>query len=534
MTYRTLTKGSIWSKAERKATLKLPTLQRKAVDQVAEVLAGVSHVPPSLVSKRIAPKTSEDLQDITALATVLSGMNSELLDPVHFCKVFLRFEPAGYQSELLRATDRRAVLRWSRQSGKTSTFAAKAIHYCVTHSGALAIIVAANLDQSMVTAERLAVHLANMPACVNRAWIKEHLKTILRFFNGSTIRAMPYSLHRLRGKTCDLIFVDEASFIREDQVLFQSVLEPMFATRQNWQMIVSSTPWGKDSMFWKFCMDPSMSKLWRQFHVPWREAVEAGVIMREFMEERQQEVEAGVLPLQDFQREYEAIFVEDVDTWLTQDMIARCIDYRLQYKEKDIYWRFEDEYRDKELYAGIDLGQKVDYSAICVFEKVGEDLFLVHVHKFPLDTPYSSVIGYMKVLSERWRSVVRTCVDYTNEKYVADDMKRSGVPNVQPEVLSMPKKEEVMQYLRQKMGELRKVEVEGREVLFSRVHIPYDAELISQLNIQKFELTKDGHIRYSHPTGTHDDIFWAFALGVWVSRTPGAVFTMKGVPKTLA
>ncbi len=537
MTYRTLSKGVIWRRVERKATLELPELQRKAVDEVAEVLAAISHVPMSLVSKRIVPKTAEDLQDITELRNSLSTIDSKQpLDPVSFTKIFLRFEPANFQSELLRSPDRRIVLRWSRQSGKTITFAAKAIHYCVTHPRALVMIVAPKLDQSMITAERLAVHLANMPKCVNRAWINEHLKTVVRFANGSTIRATPYSLHRLRGETCDLIFVDEAAFIREDQVLFQSVLEPMFATRKEWQMIVSSTPWGKDSMFWKFCKDPQIGKLWRQFHIPWREALEPkGPITKEFMDERLQEVEAGVLPVQDFQREYEAEFAEDVDTWLTQDLITKCIDPRVQYrKEGEIYWKFEDEYHDKELFGGLDLGKRIDYSAVAVFEKLGEELFLRHAHVFPLDTEYTAVIGYVKVLSQRWRYIVKWCVDTTNAEYFGEDMKNSGVPNVDGVFISAPKKEEIMIHLRQKMGELTKTRIEGRDLEVSRVHIPYDPRVISQLNIERYELSKDGHIRFSHPTGTHDDLLIAFALAVWASRAPSGVFTMKGVPKTLA
>jgi hypothetical protein len=47
-----------------------------------------------------------------------------------------------------------------------------------------------------------------------------------------------------------------------------------------------------------------------------------------------------------------------------------------------------------------------------------------------------------------------------------------------------------------------------------RVKIPYDRETIDEQNIERFEMTKDGKIRFSHPEGTKDDIFWAFALGL--------------------
>ena len=51
-----------------------------------------------------------------------------------------------------------------------------------------------------------------------------------------------------------------------------------------------------------------------------------------------------------------------------------------------------------------------------------------------------------------------------------------------------------------------------------QVHIPYDRELISELNVEQYEMMKTGQIRFDHPTGTHDDRLWAFALAVYASR----------------
>jgi len=51
-----------------------------------------------------------------------------------------------------------------------------------------------------------------------------------------------------------------------------------------------------------------------------------------------------------------------------------------------------------------------------------------------------------------------------------------------------------------------------------QVHIPYDRELINELNVEQYEMMKTGQIRFDHPTGTHDDRLWAFALAVYASR----------------
>ncbi|RLC79212.1 MAG: hypothetical protein DRI61_08390, partial [Chloroflexi bacterium] len=44
-----------------------------------------------------------------------------------------------------------------------------------------------------------------------------------------------------------------------------------------------------------------------------------------------------------------------------------------------------------------------------------------------------------------------------------------------------------------------------------------DIDLISELNVEKFELAKTGHIKFSHPENTHDDVFWAVALAVYAA-----------------
>jgi hypothetical protein len=56
------------------------------------------------------------------------------------------------------------------------------------------------------------------------------------------------------------------------------------------------------------------------------------------------------------------------------------------------------------------------------------------------------------------------------------------------------------------------------------VKIPYiptkkleDIDLTAELNIEKCELMNTGHLRFSHPEGSHDDVFWSTALAVYAS-----------------
>ena len=73
------------------------------------------------------------------------------------------------------------------------------------------------------------------------------------------------------------------------------------------------------------------------------------------------------------------------------------------------------------------------------------------------------------------------------------------------------RKQDVMVYLKQLMQN-------------GQVHIPYDRELISELNVEQYEMMKTGQFRFDHPAGTHDDRLWAFALAVCASRPEVPVY----------
>lgn len=61
----------------------------------------------------------------------------------------------------------------------------------------------------------------------------------------------------------------------------------------------------------------------------------------------------------------------------------------------------------------------------------------------------------------------------------------------------------------------------------------YDPDLIAQINVERYELTKGGQILFSHPDGTHDDQLWSLSLAVYATRTPDTsyVSVLYGVPR---
>ena len=421
-------------------------------------------------------------------------LSPELLnDPVIFAKQLLGFTPTFYQEKLLRDMSKRIVVRMSRQAGKTTTIAVKAIWFAVTHPKTLTLIIAPSKRQSMIMMDRIQGFLMSLPSSLRRKLVYKMLRTVIYFKNGSQIVALPCSVHLLRGYTAHMILADEAAFFRDDETIFYSVLYPMLSTTDGW-LIVSSTPWGKNSVFYRMNQDPNFSK----HVVTWRDVVKSGLIKKEFIDEMRKQ-----LPVERFKMEFEAEFIEDEDAWLKQDLLAKAIDPDLEYVS------FESQAKGT-FYMGIDFGKHQDYSVITVVRKDNDEILrVVHVKRFPLETAYAAVIGYAKTLSERWKHIVKIYADVTGVgDYIVEDMKRAGL-NVEGIYFTTRVKEEMANYMKSLFEQ-------------GKLKIPYDPELLAELNVEKFELTKDGHIKFYHPQGTHDDRFWSLALAVYASKEEGA------------
>jgi len=410
-------------------------------------------------------------------------------NPTLFAKTILNFNPTFYQEKLLNDKSKRICVIMSRQAGKTTTIAVKAIWFAVTHPNTLTLIVSPSLRQSMIMMDRIQAFLVQMPKTLQKLMIQKMQRTVIRFKNGSMIVALPNSPNLLRGYTAHMVIADEAGFFRDDETVFYNVLYPMLSTTDGY-LIVSSTPWSTDSVFYRMFQDESFSK----HVVTWRDVVKAGLTKQEFIDEMRR-----VLPLERFEREFEARFTEETDSYFPKSLITQCIDSELDYIP------FEAKAKGN-FYIGVDFGKRVDYSVVSVIDKQNEELKLVHLHRFPLETSYASVIGYVKTICDRYRIVNKVMVDQTGVgEYITEDMKNSGIPNVEGVILTSPKKQEILGFLKQQMQN-------------KTLKIPYDAELLAELNNEKFELSKDGNIKFYHPEGSHDDKVWSLALAVYATR----------------
>ena len=424
-----------------------------------------------------------------------SEMTDLPLDPVTFALSLFRFKCNEYQAKLLRDASKRIVVRWSRQSGKTTCIALRAIWFAIMHPKTLTLIVAPSLRQSMIMSDRIQDFLASLSKDQHMQMIEKLQRATVRFKNGSRIVALPNSPQLLRGYTANQVLADEANFFKDDDLVFYNVLYPMLSTTDG-ALIVSSTPWNRDSVFYRMCQSSDFSR----HIVTCEDVARSGLVKQSFIDEMKSQ-----LPFERFQREFMSEFVEDIDAWLTQSLIVSCIESNLQPYD------FQ-EAPQGEFYVGVDFGKEQDFSVVLVADKSEVALRIVHVHRFPLKTEYASVIGYVKSLQDRWPSVRAVYADVTGVgNYIVEDMVRSGILGVTGVTFTVQSKEEMATILREKMrgGEVKIPYVPARKL--------EDVDLTAELNIEKYELMKTGHLRFSHPEGGHDDVFWSTALALYAS-----------------
>ena len=426
-------------------------------------------------------------------------------DPILFSALILGLRHTPYQTLFLTSRSKRIVLRWSRQSGKTLSLAAYSIWHAVTHPNTTTLIVAPSQRQSMILNDVIRRLTDGSPKKIRAAFLGRRTRTTTNLRNGSKIVALPNSENLLRGYTANLIILDEAAFFQNDEAIYQHILSPMLATTGG-KMIVSSTPWGKNTQFYRINLDPT----WEIHHATWRDARDAGLYRPEWVEEIERT--RDTLPLT-YRMEYEAEFTEEVDTWLTQDLLAKAC-----HDDAD-YLSFEKD-ATGDFYAGVDLAERVDYAAIAVVRRRDDNTDLVHMHRFPLGTSLAATIGYLKILGQRWRTIHATYVDSTKHgDYIIRDMTEAGAPNPTGIHFTQENKQEMAQVMKQRIAE-------------GRLRLPYDRGLLDELNVEQYQLTKTGRVTLTHASGTHDDRFWALALAAYAAEktTPHH----KPTAKTLA
>jgi len=425
-------------------------------------------------------------------------------DPAIFFKQIVGFEPTKYQRELIKLFLKHqfTAMRWARQSGKSWICAALLLWYALTHADSYIGIVAPSWRQAKLVIRRINFFLRKLP----QTMYLRPMRTIIRFTNGSVIEAFPNSPETIRGPSLSCIYWDESNFTPNDIDLWTAILFTISTTKG--KVLVSSTPWNIDSVFYRMFHGEEFREFGRS-HVTYRDALMPnGPLDPKTLEAIKKQFEYD--PWR-WRRECEAEWAEDENVWLPQSLIVSCVGTEKNCGEDLQLWDENKGYTG-DLFCGLDLAQVRDYCVFSAFQRLKNVLLLRHLKIFSQPTKYANVLGYVKTLQDRWGGFQKIRVDFTREgPSIISDMEDAGIRNAEGVNFSLARKSEMASLLKQRML--------NKQLFYPHFvwEKPYRSDICSELNVEKFELRKDGAIILSHPTGSHDDVFWSVALAVYAT-----------------
>jgi len=214
------------------------------------------------------------------------------LNPPLFAENELNVVPDPWQTDALRSRDT-MIFNCSRQSGKSTTAAIRALHEALFYPGSQTLIVSPSQRQSgeLFRTVREFIYKINED-------IIEDSKTTATFKNGSRIISLPSSESTIRGYSAiTLLIIDEASRVSDT---IWTAVRPMLAVT-NGQIIMLSTPAGREGFFAKSWAESEYKK----FKVT---AYECPRISEDFLEE-----EKEVLGSRLFAQEYLCEFIDEAE-----------------------------------------------------------------------------------------------------------------------------------------------------------------------------------------------------------------------------
>ncbi len=241
----------------------------------------------------------------------------EFSDAVEFAAKKLGLAADEKQREVLLWTGKRGILNCTRQWGKSTIAAAKAVHRAYTRPGSLVLVASPTERQS-------AEFLRKAAAMTQNLGIKPRgdgdNAISLQYPNRSRIVGLPGTEATVRGfSAVSLLLIDEAA--RVEDVMYKS-LRPMLAVGDG-DLWLMSTPYGKRGFFydaWQHGGD-----LWKRVSV---QATECPRIRPDFLEE-----ERGQMGPLWFRQEYLCEFVDNGSAVFGRGVVEEALDDEVGFME---------------------------------------------------------------------------------------------------------------------------------------------------------------------------------------------------------
>ena len=449
-------------------------------------------------------------------------------DPIYFIKTYCKivsldsellipFELYPYQERFINAIQdhRRVISMQPRQMGKSQTVAAYVLWYTLFNNNKTVAILANKSDAAMEILSRYQLMYENVPL-----WMQQGIKTWnkgdVELENGSKIFTAATSSAGIRGKSVNLLYVDEVAIIPNNiaDSFFTSVY-PVVSAGETTKIILTSTPLGYNH-FWKF----------------WNEAeqgtngftpVEVKYTEHPKRDEKWAAEQKAILGEIKFNQEVLCAFLGSSNTLISADTIARLSPKPFEYSKEGLDIQ-EEPKRDRAYFITVDTSRGVggDYSAFSVIDtteypfkvvakyrdnKISPLLYPTIIHKVAKDYNNAFILVEINDIGQQVADIIHNDLEYENMIWVGSDT-RYG------QVLSSSGRSSVLG-----VRTTKQVKRIGCATLKSLVEenklLVFDKDIISE-----FSTFIEHNGSFEADEGYNDDLTMTLVLFAWASNDP--------------
>lgn len=201
-------------------------------------------------------------------------------DPIYFIEKYCRiislddgiipFELYDYQKEMITSyvANRFNLTLTARQMGKTAAMAAYILWFAIFNPTKTIAVLANKMEQAQEIMDRIRMAFEYLPFFLQHG-VKVYNKRRIEFDNGSIIFSSATSASGIRGRSVDLVYIDEAAFVENDITFYESTY-PVITSGKDSRVIMTTTPRGARGMFYMLWRDATNGRnFYKTLEVLW-------------------------------------------------------------------------------------------------------------------------------------------------------------------------------------------------------------------------------------------------------------------------
>lgn len=433
-----------------------------------------------------------------------------------------------YQKKWMSDKSRLMLGCWSRQIGKTHSTTLMIALDMVRHAALagtakekklLWVILSRGQRQSEEAMRAVQAHLEVIRRATKNPVIRQKLgeKLNLNFtetdvFGGERVQqgaivlpgnvrciGLPANPDTARGYSGN-VYLDEFAFHQDSRKIWQAVYP--IITRDGNRLIITSTPNGRNNKFYELWTGGG--KQYSRHEVTVHDAKAAGYPIDVA------ELQEGIQDDDVWRQEYELQFLDEINAWLSHDLISQCEDPAAGKADK---------YAGGHCFLGVDIARRQHLWVSVVLEKVGDVLWLrdIEAHR---DISFAEQERILETQHKRF-DIIRGNYDQTGigEKFVEDAQAIRGEIKAEGVIFTPTEKLDMANRLKETMSD-------------RKLRLPVDRVLREDLHALRCITSATGAAKFvveSKETDGHADRTWALALACRAADVGKNHYAYRGV-----